>query len=119
DFQSIKNGLRSLARPKPATGFLESLRASVAAELRPISSPVFRLVEDRRGWVEAWLMPSAVGTLTSVVFAASLIWGLMATVDGTASTLNASIDPRPGSVFLSAPPERLSMSPFEYANGRL
>src|SRR5688572_28829500 len=78
EYQEVKNGLRSLARPAMPEAFLTSLRAAVASELvSTIRTPVFHVIEDRRNWFDTWLMPSAVGTFASVTFGLFLLWGIL------------------------------------------
>lgn len=80
DYQEVKNDLRSLARPVMSAGFLASMRLAVSSELAPaIRTPVFHVIEDRRGWFETWMMPSAVGTFASLVFGVFMLWGILST----------------------------------------
>ena len=125
EYQSIKSGLRSLGRPVMSADLLASLRSTVAAELRPaMPTPSFHVIEDRRGWLEAWLMPSAVGTLASIVFGTFLLWAIVSTARDPADFASAPSQARSGKIMLASSnpmigPDALDISPSEYATTRL
>lgn len=126
EFQAVKNGLRSLSRPALSPDFLASLRASVAVELAPANpTPVFHVIEDRRSWYEAWLMPSAVGTFASLVFGIFLLWAILSTARDPAEFASASpsAQTQRTTILLSQNPrigpDALDLTPSEYANTRL
>lgn len=127
EFQEIRNGLRSLSRPELSADFLTSLRTVVQTELRPsFAGPAFQLVDDRRSWVEAWLMPSAVGAFASVVFGLFLLWAILFTARDpsefifaadTSAPVRTSIMLARNNVLLG--PDSIDLSPTDYANSRL
>lgn len=127
EFQEIRNGLRSLSRPALSADFLTSLRTAVQSELHPsFAGPAFQLVDDRRSWLEAWLMPSAVGTFASVVFGLFLLWAILFTARDPSEFITASATnvPKRTSIMLARNnallgPDSVDLSPTEYANSRL
>lgn len=127
EFQEIRNDLRSLWRPALSEQRMELIRSTVSLQLAPAGpSPVFHVIEDRRSWYKAWLMPSAVGTLASIIFGVLLIWSILLTArnpDEFVSKAPASTS-RPSSMILTSDnavigPEILELSPSEYASTRL
>ena len=125
EYQEVKNGLRSLARPAMPDPFLASLRTAVASELTPaIRTPVFHVIEDRRSWFETWLMPSAIGTFASVVFGLFLVWGILTTARDPNEFIAVSAQNQRGSIMLASSnpmigPESIDISPSDYASARL
>jgi hypothetical protein len=125
EYQAVKSGLRLLARPTMSAELLLSLRSSVAAQLKPaVPTPVFHVIEDRRGWLEVWLMPSAVGTLTSIVFGTFLLWAILSTARDPAEFASAAPHARTGRIMLASSnpmigADALDISPSEYATTRL
>lgn len=127
EFQEIRNGLRSLSRPALSADFLTGLRAAVQTELRPsFAGPAFQLVDDRRGWFEAWLMPSAVGTFASLVLGLFLLWAILFTARDPSEFVIAADATPPGrtSIMLARNnallgPDSIDLSPTDYANSRL
>jgi len=124
EYQEVKNGLRSLARPAMSEDFLASLRLAVASELVPaIRTPVFHVIEDRRGWIETWMMPSAVGTFASVVFGTFLLWGILSTARDPNDFIALS-KPQESRIMLASSnpmvgPESVDILPAAYATTRL
>ena len=126
EYQIVKNGLRSLSRPAPSADFLASLRANVAAQLRPSGpTPVFHVIEDRRSWVEAWLMPSTVGTFASMIIGVFLLWAILASARDPNEFVAAESSRRGDSPVILARDnvllgtDALDISPSEYASTRL
>ena len=75
DFQELRNGLRTIARPEFSASALQSLRGAVAARLASATrAPIFQLIGDRRRWIDVWLMPYAVGALTTVIIGFTMLW---------------------------------------------
>ena len=123
EYQEVKNGLRSLARPAMSQAFLTSLRSAVAAELSPaIRTPVFHVIEDRRSWFDTWMMPSAVGTVTSLVFGTFLLWGIISSARDPGEFISMKTTPRPVMLASSNPligEESIDILPADYATTRL
>ena len=116
DFRSIRNLLGNRREVPAPAGLLDSIRAGIAAELRP-SVPFygFRLVEAPSRSLSEWLMPYAVGSMASVIFSIALLSFILGT------------PPRLGPVARN-PAARTSETTFvalkeptatEYANSRL
>lgn len=124
EFQEVKNGLRSLARPSMSADFLASLRLAVASELVPaIRTPVFHVIEDRRSWFDTWMMPSTVGTFASVVFGMFLLWGILSTARDPNEFASLS-QPTESRIMLASSnpmvgPESIDIIPSDYAFQRL
>jgi hypothetical protein len=71
DIRNLTRDLRMMQRPAMPRTTLAALRAAVA-ERTGVAG--FWMSEDRRPWLEAWLMPSSVGTFASVVCGIGFIW---------------------------------------------
>lgn len=81
DLQEIRNGFRAAARPEFPAAALQSLRSNIAAKLvSAASAPLFQLVGEKRRWLDVWLMPYAVGSLTTLILGFTLLW-VMVTAD--------------------------------------
>ena len=123
EYQEVKNGLRSLARPLIPEAFLTSLRAAVASELVPaVRTPVFHVLEDRRGWFETWMMPSSVGTVASIVFGLFLLWGILSSARDPGEFITMRTAAKPVVLASSNPmvgDESIDILPAEYATTRL
>ena len=123
EYQEVKNGLRSLARPAMSEAFLTSLRSAVAVELAPaIRTPVFHVIEDRRNWFDTWAMPSAVGTVASLVFGMFLLWGIISSARDPDEFISMTTTPRPVMLASSNPmigDESIDILPADYATTRL
>lgn len=127
EYQEIRNDLRSLWRPMLSEQRLDLIRSTVSLQLAPAGpSPVFYVIEDRRSWYKAWLMPSAVGAFASVIFGILLIWSILLTArDPNEFITQVAASPaRSSSIMLTSDnavigPEILELSPSEYASTRL
>jgi hypothetical protein len=124
DFQNIRNGLRSLARPRLSEAAIMSLRSLVAGNLRPsFAGPTFRLVEEHRNWMETWMLPSTVGTLASLVVGTFMLWAILSTARDPSNFVADSTQTARSSVVLasnrSLGVDSLDLSPSEYASTRL
>ena len=124
DLQSLRNQLRSLARPSMPLSEMTALRSAIAAELRPsFAGPVFQLIEVRRDWFKTWMMPSAVGTFASVIIGMILLWGILFTAPDPSlfvaqnnKVTNSSIMLGRNNTTLGS--DSLDISPSEYAFSR-
>ncbi|MEO7674327.1 MAG: zf-HC2 domain-containing protein [Pyrinomonadaceae bacterium] len=76
DFQEIRNGFRSVPRPEFSAVGLQALRSTIADRLASATrTPLFQLVGgDRRRWLDVWLMPYAVGSLTTLTLGFTMLW---------------------------------------------
>ena len=101
---------------------IDSIRFAVRNSLKPVStSPSFQLLEDRRSWFQAWLMPSAIGSFAAIIFGISLLWLVLSpanrpqlAVEPTAQTSTTYIASANTSI-LNGP----DISPVDFANTRL
>ena len=124
DFQEIRNGFRAVRRPEFRVAALQSLRSNIAGRLTSSTrAPLFQLVGERRKWLDVWLMPYAVGSLTTLILGFTLLWVI---VIGEVRPLQG-IASNPGSnttIFVPyvAPDfsqvETDLLSPMEYASSR-
>jgi hypothetical protein len=71
DFRGLTRDLRMLSRPQMTAASLSYLRSAVAER---VGGSGFWIFEDRRPWLQAWLMPSSVGTFASVIFGIGFLW---------------------------------------------
>jgi len=126
DLQEIRNGFRAVARPEFPAARLQTLRSRIASKLvSTTSAPLFQLVGERRRWLDVWLMPFAVGSLTTLVLGFTMLWVI---VTGDIQPQQARYRPRVGSSSNAAilvprvAPDlsRLDrdLTPMEYATSR-
>jgi Putative zinc-finger len=124
EYQEVKNGLRSLARPAMPEAFLASLRTVVAANLATpaIRTPVFHVIEDRRNWFDTWMMPSAIGTFASLMFGMFILWGILSSARDPRDFISISTQPKPVMLASSNPmigEDSIDILAAEYATTRL
>lgn len=124
DFQTIKNGLRALSRPSLSNKAIANLRSFVAAELRPsFVGPTFRLVDERRDWLETWMFPSAVGTFASLFFGVFMLWAIISTAPDPSGFVADSSRSARSTVRLAGAnpliPDAVDLTASEYASTRL
>ena len=75
DFQEIRNDFRAFSRPEFSATAIQSLRSNITARLVSATGPpLFQLVGDRRKWLDVWLMPYAVGSLTTLILGFTMLW---------------------------------------------
>lgn len=123
DFQDIRNGLRGVAKPAFSLAEMTELKRKVATRLEVVSGrQMFQNVGDRRRWVDVWLMPFAVGSLSTLVIGFSLLWVIISneirpkagrdsdTATNTTIVYPYSTDPV---VLVDS-----DLNPFEYASSR-
>ena len=120
DHQELRNGLRGIARPQMHPAALNALWAEVGARLDVRGRQMFQTVGDRRRWVDVWLMPFAVGSLSSLVLGFTLLWVIISNeirpnVDRTASQTasNTTILYPYSSTLVES-----DLNPLEYASSR-
>lgn len=126
EFQAVKNRLRTLARPTLSADLLANLRVTISNEIKPaFAGPAFHLVDDRRSWLDAWLVPSAAGAFASIIFGMFFLWGVMSSTRNPEDFIAASpAKPQTTTIRLArdpaiSAPEALDISPAEYAFSRL
>ena len=72
--RSLRNELRALPQPEIGIRTFTRLKAMVAAELSPgYGYPSFTLIDPQTNWWQRWLLPTAAGTLASVVLGILLL----------------------------------------------
>ncbi len=126
DFQEIRNGLRSVAKPQFSLAATQALRQRVSSQLEVVTGrEMFQNVGDRRRWVDVWLMPFAVGSLSTLVLGFSILWIIVS------AEIQPIAGPGPGQgssasntriVYpLDLPPSlpvETDLNPLEYASSR-
>lgn len=126
EYQDIRNELRVLPRPEPAAGLAQMLSNAVRSRLEShVNSPSFRLIENRRGWFETWMMPSTVGAFASLIVGISLLWLMMSPINRPELSLNGRRGSENGPTVLLAANNLetdlgyLDLTPADFANSRL
>lgn len=120
DFQEIRNNFRAVSRPQFPAGAVHALRRQIAAAAE-VKNPMFQPVGDRRRWADVWLMPFAVGSMSSLILGFTLLWII---VSHEVQPASAAYSGRTASnttlLFPASPPVPLTsdLSPFEYASSR-
>jgi hypothetical protein len=122
DLLEIRNNFRAVARPQFSPAAMQTLRRNIAVKLEAAAGrEMFQNVGDRRRWVDVWLMPSAVGSLTSLIIGFTLLWVI----------ISSEIQPRAGrisnegsvsntTILYPYSPRTVDsdLSPLEYASSR-
>ncbi len=124
DFQEIRNSLRSVLKPSyPATAS-RALQKEVALRVASIGrAPMFQVVNDRRRWLDVWLMPATVGSLSTIVLGFTLLWIIVSSdiqpdnrISGSRPAANTTI------LYPYSPPTvalETDLNPFDYASSRV
>ncbi len=124
DFQELRTGLRAVPRPEFSASAMQSLRNTIAGRLTTsTSSPTFQLIGDRRRWLDVWLMPYAVGAMSTLILGFTMLWVIVSSevqpqaVASTqsGSTSNAILVPYVAPDFSRV---EIELSPMEYASSR-
>ena len=124
DLLSIRNELRAVARPQFPPAALHDLRRSVAARLeRSAGRQMFQNIGDRRRWVDVWLMPAAVSSLSTLVLGFSLLWVVVSSEirPQTGGSPGADVTSNTTILYPYAPPTvpvESDLNPFDYASSR-
>lgn len=123
DLLEVRNNFRSVNRPQLSRSAIMDLRRTVSAKLEAATGrQLFQPAENRRRWVDVWLMPFAVGSISSLVLGFTLLWVIV----------NGELQPRTSDVARSgsanttilypySPSSSLpdvDLNPLEYANSR-
>lgn len=123
DILEIRNSLRAVARPQFSAAAMGQLRQTVALRLEAASGrQIFQNVEDRRRWVDVWLMPFAVGSLTSLLVGFTLLWAIVQNeIRPNSESIVRSNTPTETTIVYTSSPAELSQSdldPRDYASSR-
>lgn len=124
DLLEVRNHFRAVARPQFSAASLYDLRRKIAAKVEVSAGrEMFQNVGDRRRWVDVWLMPFAVGSLSTLVIGFTLLWVI----------INNEIQPQAGRLsnrnttsnttilYPYSPPSvevETDLNPMEYASSR-
>ena len=122
DFKEIRNGLRTAVRPQFPASASEALRRNISARLAPAGNAMFQAVGDKRRWVDVWLMPFAVGSLSTLVLGFTLLWVIVTSeIQPRHSRISANTSSNTTLLFPYQPPAvsmNSDLSPMEYASSR-
>ena len=122
DFNEIRNNLRSVGRPQFSAAAVNALRQQISLKMEGSRSQMFQTVGDRRRWVDVWLMPFAVGSLTTLVMGFTLLWVIISNEIRPMSDQNANRASVSNTTILypASAGHRFEtdLSPFEYASSR-
>ena len=122
DFNEMRNNLRSIARPRVPTAAVNVLRQQISLRLEGGRNQMFQSIGDRRRWMDVWLMPFAVGSLSSLVIAFTLLWVVISNEIRPTSARKTSQASVSNTTLLYPASRPLSiesdLNPFEYASSR-
>ncbi|MGD9562299.1 MAG: anti-sigma factor [Pyrinomonadaceae bacterium] len=121
DLQEIRNNFRAAPRPQLTPIALSALRRNVASRLEASSGrQMFQNIGDRRRWLDVWLMPFAVGSVSTLILGFTLLWVIIhnevrpqAGRSETAGNTTILYPYSPPSV-----PVETELTPLEYASSR-
>jgi hypothetical protein len=124
DLLDVRNKFRAAARPQFPPAAMQALRRNVAARLEVSTGrQMFQNVGDRRRWVDVWLMPSAVGSLSTLLIGFTLLWVMInneirpqvgrSSIQAATSNTTILYPYSPPSV-----PVETDLNPLEYASSR-
>ncbi len=117
EFEDLSAVLKAVPRFNAPQELIASIRASVASQLSPVrNSPMFQLIDRRRRWTDAWLMPSGIGAMATLLLGFTLLSFFFNSQPIPLTAYTRPSNPTSTSVFL---PNNLDLSPGEYAGTRL
>lgn len=117
EYEDLLGDLKSVPRFAAPERLVESIRASVAARLAPVTGgPTFGLIDRRTRWSDIWLVPSMVGTAATVVVGFTLLFFMISSPPVPLSAYSTS---RMGMVESPIFLANTDLSPDEYASTRL
>lgn len=123
EMRSVRSGLRALTRPVVPAARLNAIREAVAAiGLTNYPTPTFQLIEPRKNWIEAWLMPYAVGASASLVLGITLLWLILAPSRTAEIALSAAANAseKNSAILLTGSDSGgIDITPLQYASTRL
>ena len=126
DFQEIRTNLRAFARPELSVSAVNSLRATVAAQLQT-SAPIPARVRSSefKEWLQMRVMPYGIGAFASLILGFTLLWSLLSAAQIDYSGESAKQNSFANSTVLLAAanrqnkPRSFDLTPTEYAQTRL
>lgn len=126
EFKDLKNGLLKFSRPEISVSLQESIKTQVRLQLSAsVSSAFEKPMFARERWIDRWLMPYAVGTVSATLLFLSLMWAVFAT--GTVKMELAANTARPQNdnsnkmdrlLQSTDYPAGIDLSPLDYAHSR-
>ncbi len=117
EFEDLSAGLKAIPRFGAPQDLIASIRESVAVQLSPIqNSPMFQPIESRRRWIDAWLMPSGVGAMATLVLGFTLLSFFFNSKPAPLTVYTSPSTSSSSPVFLA---NNLDILPGEYAGTRL
>ncbi len=125
DHREIHSELRSVSRPQIPVAVLDATKAMMAARLgKTNDGPNFRLVGSTDVWIDRWLMPYAVGSVSTLILGFTFLWVIF--VGGTQPDYAANLATQQPEYLTQRPistnrdfASLSHLTPLEYANSRL
>ncbi|MBX3243474.1 MAG: zf-HC2 domain-containing protein [Acidobacteria bacterium] len=121
DIHDMRSSLRTMKAPSMPRVRLESLRSAVLAELSPaMPSPGFQLIETPTRWIDAWLMPYAVGSVASIILGVTMLWLILSPSGNLQTDLASNRNSSSSSAIMLSEfdPMALELTPTQYVNSR-
>ncbi|MBA3351063.1 MAG: zf-HC2 domain-containing protein [Blastocatellia bacterium] len=117
EFEGLSMGLKAVPRLAAPHDLIASIRASVATQLSPKhNAPMFQLIDQPKRWIDAWLLPSSIGAMATLLLGFTLLSFFFNSQPVPLSASSRPLTPSSTSVFLA---NNLDLSPDEYAGTRL
>lgn len=119
----VRNNFRAVSRPQLSRAAIMELRQAMAASVDVAAGrQIFQPVETRRRWADVWLMPFAVGSISSLVLGFTLLWVI---INGEIQPRNSDLaGGRSANTTIlypyspSSPLADADLNPLEYASSR-
>src|SRR5215204_4036926 len=123
DFQEIKNNLRSVLKPHFPAAAAGALQRKIALRLAASDShPMFQAVGENRRWLEVWLMPMTVGSLSTIVLGFTLLWVIVSSDIQPNGRISATRPAADTTILYPYSPPTVTidtyLNPFDYASSR-
>ena len=122
DLQEIRNSLRSVRKPFYPAAAARALQNEVALRVASaVRAPMFQVVNDRRRWLDVWLMPATIGSLSTIVLGFTLLWIIVSSEIQPDNRISAT-RPATNTTILypySPPTVETDLNAFDYASSRL
>lgn len=123
DLQEIRNGLRAITKPKFSLAAQTELKRKIANRLEAAAGKqMFQNVGDHRRWVDVWLMPFAVGSMSTLLIGFTLLWVIVSNEIRPSVSQDSEPAVASNTTLLYPYPTSLQveseLTPLEYASSR-
>ncbi len=117
EFEYLLAAFKTTPRISAPVHMIETIRASVAAQLTPAAGfPAFHLMDRRTTWTEIWLMPFSAGAVATLLIGFTLLSFIVASRPVPLSAYESLPSKSNRPIFVA---NSLDISPGEYASTRL